>query len=67
MLVCSIDNTLGYEFINAYNNSSFGETGIIQPSSETIFRNSENTKLSGCYSRVLIDIIYLQSGETAIC
>ena len=44
MLVCSVDKSVGYEFKNAYNNTSLGETGTIQPNS-LIFRNVENSNL----------------------
>ena len=44
MLVCSANKSIGYEFKNAYNNTSLGETGTIQPNSIN-FRNIENSNL----------------------
>ena len=45
MLVCSADKSISYEFKNAYNNTSLGETGTIQPNSINTFRNIENSNL----------------------
>ena len=45
MHVCTPDKSVGYEFKNAYNNTSLGETGSIQANTANIFRNIENSKL----------------------
>ena len=45
MHVCTKDKSVGYEFKNAYNNTSLGETGTIAANTINNFRNIENTNL----------------------
>ena len=45
MHVCTKDKSVGYEFKNAYNNTSLGETGTIVANTVNNFRNIESTNL----------------------
>ena len=45
MDVCTSNNTVRYEFKNAYDGESLGEKGEISPSSKNIYKNILNTKL----------------------
>ena len=43
--ICGKDQSMNYEFLNAYNESSLGASGEIQANTKNNFRSIENTKL----------------------